>query len=36
MGVTMELDIKNIKQLILAVGVTLISYLLAVGIVKAL
>lgn len=32
----MELDLKNIKQLIYAVGITLIAYLLAVGIVKSM
>ena len=32
----MELDIKNIKSLIYAVGITLVTYLAAVGIVKAM
>ena len=32
----MELDIKNLKQLIYAVAFTLVSYLLTVGIVKSL
>lgn len=32
----MELDIRNLKQLIYAVGLTLMAYLLAVGIVKGM
>jgi hypothetical protein len=32
----MEVDLKNFKQLIYAVGITLIFYLLAVGIVKSM